>query len=301
VARETTPTEDLLLQLPPSINFPSTYITYPLPGERDNLTDADLPSIVQTLQIEYEQRQIEQNKYEQEKQERKEKEVQEMLPKVRTGIQEILDNPLPVSDLDNIAVKRSSFASCRGLNVSTAAEAVKDSIDPAVWSAFRDKLRANDEYWMRWQADQECNQTREKEAKQAAQKAFITQWASEHGSERLRSQVELGYNARSLFLQEKIALDFPGCRMELDNAADGYDVVHNPELDDLQTEVEVIKVLVQLGLVTAESAHEMTKIAYTTEEDEESGESERKYYLVIEGYYPGPKDIFDSYTLAMEI
>lgn len=133
--------------------------------------------------------------------------------------------------------------------------------------------------------EEAARKKQEKEDRDAAQHAEIVAWAAAHGSDRLKKQIDLGYDGWPLYLHERIARDFPGMRVALANDQDGdFTSVQDPEELDLEYEIEVRKHLKALNMVPD------TLIS----EGEDGGT-----WIRVEGYRPGVA--FNLYTLRVEV
>jgi len=148
---------------------------------------------------------------------------------------------------------------------------------------------------------QELKAKKEKELEEKERLALITEWSASHGSDRLEMQLEQGYDGWPLYLHERLAHDFKimGLELNLDEDADEYDELRNPQEEWLSYANVVAEELVRLEVFKdmKEAFSHLSFRKYC----ERDGYEEIKYsYLVLENYTPGRwfADKRRSYTVT---
>ncbi|KKN07249.1 hypothetical protein LCGC14_1068890 [marine sediment metagenome] len=168
-------------------------------------------------------------------------------------------------------------------------------------------------------ADDERDATRaEQEAKDAAKQerddtraAEIKEWAAEHGSTRLKAQIELGLDGWPLYLHERLTADWtpvtgPGtddfASPELDNDGEHGVTLVNPSLLLAKAAKQIATRAVELGLAAdiddAIGSIEIVPIEFAIDSDDYSEEEmcERQEYVTFAGYRPG-SEAFETKTI----
>ena len=127
-------------------------------------------------------------------------------------------------------------------------------------------------------------------AREAARQAEITAWAQEHGSDRLKAQIEAGLDGWPLYLHERLGADL-GEAAQLCKSAAEWDLADNPTLPQLQQRARVAALP---GVVSAEVRLRDDDL-YDWDEDEE-GASYTGF--VVARWRPGSK-AFELYTVTI--
>lgn len=326
VEKETTPSEDLLLKLPPTdfcyenssstANLIASY-KIKIPGEREQITDVELPQIVAMIQKEFA---VEVAKKEEENQKKAQEEEQKrlkILAECQEEIQFVFGNEIPLPErktkgriLDNRELQNGTM----GYRFDEFYfNQQKDSLNltDKEWEKFRNKIEVDFNQKIE-RSDQETKEKQERDeaektAKGKAKKEFIACWAELNGSGRLKAQLHMGYNGLALFYQEKLHFDFPDLDVKLMEDAEDFELARNPTIEQLAVETKAAQALAYLEIADSmNTAKLMTRIAFdeVREEDEygDPGEKTQVYYVVVFGYRFGPKDIFPKeYTVAIQI
>jgi len=313
--------QDLLLTLIPEnengCKLDSYSYTYPV--EKDFLTNEDLPGIVKAVNM------VLQEKIEEslrEEQERKEKEIErknEQIEKGKVDIRFVSENELPLPKRDDATFLLSKRSFWNGNEIGYEFTPfygfgdIKDefSMTDKEWENFENKVKIDfdqkRERASRLETEKNAREEAEKAEREKARKEFVKNWAEQYGSGRLKAQLHMGYDGLTLFYQEKLAKDFPEMDAKLMEAADDFDLVRNPTIEQLAVETKAAQALVYLEIANSmNSAKLMTQIAFDDVRDEDEygdpGEKTRVYYVVVTGYRVGPKGIFPKeYTVAIQL
>lgn len=313
--------QDLLLTLIPENEYGglTNSYTYTYPGEKDFLTNEDLPGIVKAINAEIQEK-IEESL--REEQERKEKEIErknEQIEKGKVDIRFVSENELPLPKRDDATFLLSKRAFWNGNEMGYEFSPfygfgyIKDefSMTDKEWKNFENKVKIDfdqkRERASRLETEKNAREEAEKAEREKARKEFVANWAETNGSGRLKAQLHMGYDGLTLFYQEKLAKDFPELDAKLMRDASVFDCVSNPTIEQLAVETKAAQALVHLEIADSmNSAKLMTRIAFDDVRDEDEygdpGEKTRVYYVVVTGYRVGPKGIFPKeYTVAIQL
>jgi hypothetical protein len=132
------------------------------------------------------------------------------------------------------------------------------------------------------------------EAKKAAQEKardeYIAAWAAEHGSQRLRDQIELKLNGWPLYLHERLAADFEGLAgsAELDNDGEN-EPLNNPSAELCSAAKQLKARLIELGI--SEPIIQLVKITWKNDDDDDDDVLRTKHAVVCGNYIPGPAEL----------
>jgi len=150
-------------------------------------------------------------------------------------------------------------------------------------------------------------ESRRNEMRKNLRPKIIRKWAQDHGSSRLREQIEQGYEGWPLYLHERLAQDFPGAK--LDKHAWDYDMVLNPTEEELKLTRDFAERIYDLELVDEfEQAFSKMKLrAYDVDEEYPAvGGSEiitrEVHCIVFKEYRPGgSSNAFSSKTIRIDL
>lgn len=321
VTAVTDPIQDLLLTLIPENEHGARLdsYSYEYPIEKDFLTNEDLPGIVKAVNSKLQQKIEESLKKEQERKERKIQERNKEIGNCKENIRFVFENELPLPNKEDYGIlfRTTTFWNGTiGYNYFEpyGFDEFKDDLNltDKEWEKFKNKLKLDytqkEDRAVRESNEKEAKEKAEKEAREKAKKEFVANWAETNGSGRLKAQLHMGYDGLTLFYQEKLRFDFPDLDVKLLESAENFDMVKNPEIEQLSVETKAARCLVHLEIADSmNTAKFMTRIAYQDVEDDDddeygSGEKTRIYYVVVSGYRFGPKNIFPKeYTVAIQL
>jgi len=137
---------------------------------------------------------------------------------------------------------------------------------------------------------------REKAEREERRKKYIADWAQQHGSDRLKKQVEQGFVGWPLYLHEKIGHDFgeiiENRKVVLDNNDSYEGEIDNPNLEYLE--------IGELVLQRIKKLEQELTIEYCRYRCD--GNQDQYDAISIEDYRPGPKDAFEkTYNLRLRV
>jgi hypothetical protein len=288
VNRQTSVVEDLLLAIPVD-GFHWHEICLPEP--RAGFGDSDLLEVVELLKAQYADAERKREERKREEQKREEQKIAECHQAVMAEKDAVLSSEIPFSPefVERCAILRKDCEDVRFCSWVDLEGAVGEELAQCLLS----KVRAHNSY---------CLQAKKEEAQktQTALTMWRVQWIAKNGSDRLKEQIALGYDGKSLFLREKIKADFPSYYFYLDYT--DYDEVDNPSESQLEVERGVAEVLISLGLAQDFSeALNCTYVGYKMQKDDD-GDWVRVVYLVVNNYTPYPQDIATkTYRLVCEL
>lgn len=319
VTAVTDPIQDLLLTLIPENEYGvriDSY-TYIYPGEKDQITDGDLQEIVRAVNKPIQER-IEKSILEkQEKKEREEADKRKFLEECKAEIRFVLESELPIGkwmSSQQTFTRKSLLNGDIGYEFdSNCYRKVKDDLHLADedWENFRNTLKLDydqkQERSVREFAEKHAREEADRAEREKAQTDFVANWTKDHGSDRLKTQLQMGYDGIVQFYQEKLHYDFPELDIKLMEDAEDFDSVRNPTMEQLEVEKKAASLMCLREIVdTFDTAKIMTRVAFDDVQDEDEygdpGEKTRVYYVVISGYRFGPKTIFPKeYTVAIQL
>lgn len=137
-----------------------------------------------------------------------------------------------------------------------------------------------------------------KTAKVEARRQYIATWAAEHGSARLKAQLEAGLDGWPLYLHERLAADL-GAEVELDNDGGDPEPLINPTIEQMVVAAQLATGLQVCGQVPegqpAIRAATVSAITFEAEDGDNDGygapESETRVYACAT-WRPGPAELF---------
>jgi len=136
---------------------------------------------------------------------------------------------------------------------------------------------------------------REQDKKERREEA--AEWVAEHGSTRLRKQLDLGLDGWPLYLHERLDKEFEGLKAELHNDGEDGDEIINPTEEQLRVVEKVAERLAQLGLAPdmKEAARRLDIREVVFENDD--GEYFSLPCILFEGWRPGKHPSWKEYTI----
>jgi len=142
---------------------------------------------------------------------------------------------------------------------------------------------------------EEARLKRERDKKERREEA--AEWVAEHGSTRLRKQLDLGLDGWPLYLHERLDKDFGDLKAELHNDGEDGDEIINPTEEQLQVIEKVAGRLVQLGLAPdmKEAARRLDIREVVFRNDD--GEYFSCPRVLFDGWKPGKHPSWKDYTI----
>lgn len=199
---------------------------------------------------------------------------------------------------DHVPDEAELMAVTRAMRAAKEAKAAREREDMAITARHRDYQAAKEQfreinaaYFAEQEAHREEARLRQEE-ETAKEEADRLEWIEAHGSERLRLAAANGYRYKRIYVDERLALDFPGYVAD-HGACVTEDSRYNPSLEALRELERLRPILAGIPGINDEKLEIVWLPKGLSEldddddewDDEESGEACEAVQFILDGVY----------------